>query len=75
MQKGIKTVKCLKQISKHLYKLEKLNIYLSFILSNFNYCPLTWHFCGDVNTKKVEKFKKGLSDLSTATIAPVMSYC
>ena len=24
-------------------------------MSNFNYCPLTWHFCGDKNTKKIEK--------------------
>ena len=24
-------------------------------MSNFNFCPLVWHFCGEVNTKKVEK--------------------
>ena len=24
-------------------------------MSNFNYCPLVWHFCGEVNTKKIEK--------------------
>ena len=27
----------------------------STILSNFNYCPLVWHFCGEENTKKLEK--------------------
>jgi hypothetical protein len=32
----------------------KLTIYYSFILSNFNYCPLVWHFCGGNNTKKLE---------------------
>lgn len=36
----------------------KLSIYYSFILSNFNYCPLTWHFCGEVNTKKIEKIQE-----------------
>jgi hypothetical protein len=36
----------------------KLTIYYSFILSNFNYCPLVWHFCGEGNTKKLEKIQE-----------------
>jgi hypothetical protein len=27
-------------------------------MSNFSYCPLTWHFCGEQNTKKIEKIQK-----------------
>ena len=27
-------------------------------MSNFNYCPLTWHFCGDKNSKKIEKIQE-----------------
>jgi hypothetical protein len=27
-------------------------------MSNFNFCPLIWHFCGEVNTKKVEKIQE-----------------
>ena len=27
-------------------------------MSNFNYCPLVWHFCGEVNTKTVEKIQE-----------------
>ena len=27
-------------------------------MSNFNYCPLTWHFCGEKNTKKIEKIQE-----------------
>jgi len=27
-------------------------------MSNFNYCPLTWHFCGEVNTKQIEKLQE-----------------
>lgn len=41
-----------------MHKLGKMTIYHSFILSNFNYCPLTWHFCGEVNTKKIEKIQE-----------------
>ena len=33
----------------------ELNIYYSFIMSNFIYCPLVWHFCGEDNVKKIEK--------------------
>ena len=36
----------------------KLTIYYSFILSNFNYCPVTWHFCSEKNTKKNEKIQE-----------------
>ena len=46
------------KIGKHLTKLGKLTIYYSFIMSNFNHCPLVWHFCGEVNTKKVEKIQE-----------------
>ena len=45
-------------IGNYLCKLGKLNIYYSFILSNFNYCPVVWHFCGETNTKKLEKTQK-----------------
>ena len=27
-------------------------------MSNFNYCPLTWHFFGEKNTKKIEKIQE-----------------
>ena len=27
-------------------------------MSNFSYCPLTWHFCGEQNTKKIEKIQQ-----------------
>jgi hypothetical protein len=48
----------LKRIDKHHTKFGKLTIYYSFIMSNFNHCPLVWHFCGEVNTKKVEKIQE-----------------
>ena len=33
-------------------------IFKSFILSNFTYCPLVWHFCGKQNNGKVEKIQE-----------------
>ena len=33
-------------------------MYYSFIMSNLNYCPLTWHFTGVTNTNKIEKIQE-----------------
>ena len=41
----------LAKISKHIDSKSKHIIYNSFVASNFNYCPLVWHFCGQVNNK------------------------
>ena len=30
----------------------------SFVLSNFNYCPLVWHFCSSKSLKKIEKIQE-----------------
>ncbi len=32
-----------------------LSIYRTFILSNFNYCPVVWHLCGIKCSQKMEK--------------------
>ena len=47
-----------KRIGKILTKHEKLTIFKSFIMSNFNYCPLTWHFCSQASTNKIEKIQE-----------------
>ena len=47
-----------KRVGKYLNRLGKLTIYHSFILSNFNYCPVTLHFCNEQNTKKMEKIQE-----------------
>ena len=57
-----KQLNVLKRIGKHLCRLGRLNMRYSFILSNFNYCPLTWHFCGEVNTKEIEKIQEWAFD-------------
>jgi hypothetical protein len=47
----------LKRMRKYLNRLGKLTIYYSFILSNFNYCPVIRHFCSEANTKKMVKIQ------------------
>ena len=34
------------------------NIFNSFIRSNFEYCPLVWHFCGKTNNQKLEEIQE-----------------
>ena len=45
----------LKRIGHFLTVEGKLMMYNSFIMSNFNYCPLIWHFCSQTSTIKLEK--------------------
>ncbi len=39
-------------------KESRLDIYRSYILSNFNYCPLVCHFCGIQNSRNMEKIQE-----------------
>jgi hypothetical protein len=48
----------LKRIGKHLDRFGKLTIYHSFIMSNFSYCLLTWHFSTEQNSQKIEKIQE-----------------
>ena len=56
-KKASRQLNVLKRIGGHLCRLGKLNVYYSLVMSNFNYCALTWHFCGK-NTKKIEKIQE-----------------
>ncbi len=42
------------RLSTIIGKEVKLSIYRAFILSNFNYCPVVWMFCGQGNVKNME---------------------
>ena len=43
-KKASKQLAVLKRNGRFLTKQGKMTIYNSFIVSNFNYCPLAWHF-------------------------------
>ena len=53
--KAARQLNAFARISKHLNLDSRRVIHQSFILSNFNYCPLVWHFCGKTNNKKLER--------------------
>ena len=57
-RKASRQLNVLERMGKYLNRLGKLTIYHSFILSNFNYCPVIWHFCSEANTKKMEKIQE-----------------
>ena len=48
----------MKRIGKYLNRLGRLTAYYSFILSNCNYCPVTWHYCSEKNSLKMEKIQE-----------------
>ncbi len=51
----LNAIKCLQC---NLDKESRLAIYRSYILSNINYCPLVWHFCGIQNSRNMEKIQE-----------------
>ena len=57
-KKASRQLNVLKRIGRHLNRLSRLTIYYSFVMSNFNYCPLTWHFTNESNTRKIEKIQE-----------------
>ena len=46
------------RLSKSLSSDTKYLIFNSFILSNFNYCPLVWHQCSLDSIRKIEKIQE-----------------
>ncbi len=51
----LNAIKCLQC---NLENESRLAIYRSYILSNINYSPLVWHFCGIQNSRSMEKIQE-----------------
>ena len=45
------------RIQKYMGFKEKEILLNSFVYSNFNYCPLVWHFCSSKSLNKIEKIQ------------------
>jgi hypothetical protein len=58
-RKASQQLNIIKRLGPYLNRLMKLTIFNTFILSNFNFCPLAWHFCTEKNFKKIEKVQEG----------------
>ena len=56
--KAARQLNALSRISKYLNVQAKKHIFRSFIMSNFTYCALVWHFCGATNNSKIEKIQE-----------------
>ena len=56
--KAARQLNALARIAKYLDVRSHRMLYNSFIMSNFNYCPLVWHFCGKTNNQKLEKIQE-----------------
>ena len=56
--KAAMQLNALSRLQKYMGKSEKETIINSFILSNFNYCPLVWHFSSCESIRKIEKIQK-----------------
>ena len=57
-KKSARQLAVLKRLGNLLTLQGKVAIFKSFISSNFNYCPLIWHFCSQCNTNKLEKVQE-----------------
>ena len=57
-KKAARQLNALSRIAKYLDMKSKKLIFNSFIMSNFNYCPLVWHFCGKGNNNKLEQIQE-----------------
>ena len=57
-QKAARQLNVLKRLHRYLNYDSRLVIYRSFIMSNFNYCPLIWHFCSIDQSRLMEKIQE-----------------
>ena len=54
-KKVARQLNVLQRLSKFLKENTRLTFFKSFIESNFDFCPIVWHFCSQTNTEKLEK--------------------
>ena len=48
----------IKRLKRHFDIETKKHLTKTFVLSQFNYCPLVWHFCGNASIHKMEKIQE-----------------
>jgi hypothetical protein len=57
IRKAASQLNALSRLSKFLDTDARKNIYNAYIMSNFNYCSVVWHFCSARNNKKLESIQ------------------
>ena len=56
-KKVARQLNVLQRLSKFLNENTRRTVFKSSIRSNFNFCPIIWHFCSQTNTEKLEKMQ------------------
>ena len=54
-QKVGKKVSAFSRVAPYLDEKKGKILYHTFIMSNFNYCPLIWMFCGKTQNKEIDR--------------------
>ena len=57
-QKVCKEVSAFSRIAPYLNEKKGKILYHTLIMSNFNYCPLIWTFCGKTQNKEIDRVHK-----------------
>jgi exonuclease III len=57
-KKASRSLNVLKRFSKVLSTANKTNIFHTFITSQFNYCPIVWHFCMKRKSNMIDKIQE-----------------
>ncbi len=57
-RKAGRKLNVLARLSKLLSTESKLMLFYSFILAQFEYCAVVWHFCSREKMKKLERIQK-----------------
>ena len=57
-QRASKQLKVMYRFKQVFKEKEKKIMYNTFIMSNFNFCPIVWNFCGSVQIRKMEKIQE-----------------
>ena len=56
-RKAAAQLSVLQRLQSCLDKATRLQIFKTFIVSQFQYCSIVWHFCGEKNTTKMERLQ------------------
>ena len=60
-KRASRQLNAVRRVAKYLNKDCLMKLVHAFIISNFNYCAIVWHFCSKSSTIKMEKIQKSCS--------------